>query len=339
MSRNARRWTLNAIQFLVTLAAVVWVVRLIPFKDEVRTVNGIAEVARPGLFTLLKNTEVAPYAAMVLFLSLPVFLLALRWWLLLRGHGFDFPLRRIFFVTYAGAFFNNFMPGSMGGDLTKVLLASAGEDRKATIAGTVILDRLIGLAVMILLGALCITPFLDRLSDRRLAWGVYALAGGMLLAYAVYFSPPFRWLLRRLPFQKVVADLDVVFRAAWDRKRLVLAAAGLSVLAQGTAILAIYGIARAMGLQGAALWMFFVFEPVIFIITALPISVGGWGVQEAVYRELFGAFGGVSPDGAVALSILYKLSSILVSLPGGLLFGAGATRKRALDPQGPSDPV
>lgn len=339
VSPKARRWTLNAVQLLVTFVAIGWVVRLIPFKDELKTVNGVVEVARPGLFTLLRNTDVPTYAAMVVFLSVPVLLLALRWWLLLRGHGFSFPLRRIFFVTYAGAFFNNFMPGSMGGDLTKVLLASAGEDRKAAIAGTVILDRLIGLGVMILLGALCITPFLDRLSDRRLAWGVYALAAVMLLAYALYFSPPFRWLLRRLPFQKVVADMDGVFRAAWDRKPLVLAAAGLSVLAQGTAILAIFGIAKAMGLQGAALWMFFAFEPVIFIITALPISVGGWGVQEAVYRELFGAFGGVSPDGAVALSILYKLSSILVSLPGGLLFGAGATRKRALDPQGPSHSV
>lgn len=334
MSPRTRRWALSSVQLLVTLAAILWVIRLIPFKDELKTVNGVSDVVRPGLFTLLKNTQVLPYALMVLFLSVPVFLLALRWWLLLRGHGFILPLRRIFFVTYAGAFFNNFMPGSMGGDLTKVLLATAGEDRKTAIMGTVILDRLVGLGVMILLGALCITPFLDRMADRRLAWGVYGLAGGMLLAYGLYFSPPFRWMLARLPFQRVVVELDGVFRAARDRKRLVLAAAGLSVLAQGTTILAIYGISKAMGLQGVALWMFFAFEPVIFIITALPISVGGWGVQEAAYRELFGGFGGVDPDGAVALSILYKLSCILISLPGGLLFGMGATRKRALDPQG-----
>jgi uncharacterized protein (TIRG00374 family) len=333
-----RRWLLG-LRWGVTAVAVVWVLRLVPFRDELRTVDGVAEVVRPGLFTLLKQTDPVLFTSMAAALLIPVFLMALRWWILLRGHGFAFPLSRIFFVTYAGTFFNNFLPGSVGGDLTKAVLTASGEERKAAIAGTVILDRLLGLAVMIVLGAVCITPFLDRMADRRLAAAVYFLAGAMLAGYLVYFSPLFRRILPRLPFQRVVAELDGVFRTAREGKGRVAAAAGLSVLAQASAILAIYGLGRAMGLQGAALWMFFAFEPVIFIVTALPISVGGWGVQEAVYRELFGGFGGVDPDGAVALSIVYKLSLILVSIPGGLLFGLGATRKRGMEPPAGTEPV
>jgi len=75
---------------------------------------------------------------------------------------------------------------------------------------------------------------------------------------------------------------------------------------------------------------FFIFEPIIFIVTALPISIGGWGVQEFVYQRLFGDFGGMDPNHAIALSILYKLSLILMSIPGGLLFALGATRRRAV---------
>ena len=53
---------------------------------------------------------------MMAALLVPTLSLSVRWWMLLRGHGFQARLGQIFFVTYAGAFFNNFLPGSVGGD-------------------------------------------------------------------------------------------------------------------------------------------------------------------------------------------------------------------------------
>jgi hypothetical protein len=262
----------------------------------------------------------------------PQILLALRWWLLLKGHGFEAPLGQIFFVTYAGTFFNNFLPGAVGGDLTKAVLAASGETRKAAVAGTVILDRVIGLSVMILLGAASLTPqvgfYWSPLGDRRLVYLIYGLLGAMILGYAVYFSPPFRRLVGVLPFKKVVEELDGVFRAAREKKMLVAKAAAISLVAQIMGILIIFGLACAMGIPGLSVVKFFIFEPIIFIVTALPISIGGWGVQEYVYQRLFGDFGGMDPNHAIALSILYKLSLILMSIPGGLLFALGATRRR-----------
>ncbi|MFN3486850.1 MAG: lysylphosphatidylglycerol synthase domain-containing protein, partial [Planctomycetota bacterium] len=194
---------------------------------------------------------------------------------------------------------------------------------------TVLLDRLIGLGVMVLLGAVCLAPFLGRFPDFRLAGWVYGLAGGMGVAYAAYFNPRLRGLLRRrLPLEGVLRELDGVFRSVKERRGLVLTAAGLSALAQAGTILVTYGMARAMRIEGVPLWQFFVFEPIIFIVTSLPVSMGGWGVQELVYAELFGRLGGMDPSQAVALSVLYKLSLILVSIPGGVLFAAGAVRGR-----------
>jgi hypothetical protein len=200
------------------------------------------------------------------------------------------------------------------------------------VAGTVILDRVIGLAVMIVLGATCLTPYVGRFANKNLAYLVYGLLGAMVLGYLLYFSPPFRRLLGLLPFKKTIVELDSVFRAGQEKKKLVAQAAGLSFLAQAAGILVIYGLARAMGIPGIGLWMFFIFEPIIFIVTALPISVGGWGVQEFVYKETFGTFGGIDPNQAIALSVLYKLSLILVSIPGGLLFAMGATQRRREGP-------
>ena len=369
MSPRLRGWLVNLARIAVTLVAAVVVVRMIRWQDywaiqesptskptyrdrveisAVRPLTGsgfevswadgrksvVTEVVRrQGFLSLFDQTNKTLYFLMMAATLIPQLFLAVRWWLLLRGYGFDAPLGRIFFVTYAGSFFNNFLPGSVGGDLTKAILAASGETRKAAVAATVILDRLVGLGVMIVLGAVSLTPFLGKFHDRRIACLIYGLLGAMVVGSAVYFSPLFRRLVGILPFRKIVDELDGVFRSAKEKKALVAQAAGLSFLAQAGSILVIYGLARAMGIQGIGLWMFFIFEPIIFIVTALPISVGGWGVQEYIYGELFGGFGGVDPSQAIALSVLYKLTLILVSIPGGVLFALGAARRRKAPPE------
>lgn len=287
------------------------------------------EVVERGFLSILDRTDRRLYGLMLAALFVPFTLLALRWWLLLRGHGFSAPFGRVFFVNYAGIFFNHLLPGGVGGDLTKAVLAATGEERKAAVVATVLLDRLIGLAVLIVLGAACLLPYAGRFEDKRVVGLVYGLAGAALLAYLLYFNRRLRaWLGPRLPFAGVRAQLDGVFRSAKEHPRLMAAAAGLSLASQVVSILIIYGMARALGLDRTPLWMFFVFEPILFIVNAVPLTPGGWGVQEGAYAYLFGTFGGMSPAEAVALSLIYKVGMLLVSVPGGLLFALGATRRR-----------
>ncbi len=363
MTDRARRLLWNVLRVVLTAAFIFVVVRMIRFHDyaHIEGQGDTTEVAkveprggrvtlhwkdgrtsehaakdvseRPGFLTLFERTRKGLFFALMIAILVPIFGMAVRWWLLLRGHGFAVPLGRIFFVTYAGIFFNNFLPGSVGGDLARMVLASSGEDRKAAVVGTVLLDRVIGLAAMIVLGAGCLAPFAGRFEDRRLVHVVYGLLAAMLLAYLLYFNPFVRsWIRDRMPFrekiQKTVQELDGVFRSAKEKKGLVAQAALISVAAQAASILVIYGLSRAMGIRGAELWAFFVFEPIIFIVTAVPLSVGGWGVQEWAYAFLFGTFTGMDPSQAIALSVLYKLSLILVSVPGGVLFALGAARRR-----------
>lgn len=367
MSPKARRWLVNVLRIAVTAAAVIvvvkmirwddhWVVRALEGRDwtyeagRIRSVRPISkdlygvtwadgrETTHPyasrqqGFLSLFDRTNKPLFFTIMMGLLLPFLFISLRWWLLLRGHGFQARYGQVFFITYAGAFFNNFLPGSVGGDLTKAILAASGEERKAAIAATVILDRVIGLAVMIVLGAVCITPNVGKFwasGDRKLVYFIYGLAAAMVAGYLLYISPPFRRLVERLPFRKVTSELDGVFRAVHEKPKLVLASAGISLVSQIVLILVIYGLAMAMGVRGAELWMFFVFEPIIFITTAIPLSVGGWGVQEYIYEQLFSGFGGIEGNQAIALSILYKLSLILITIPGGLLFAMGATRRPA----------
>ncbi len=362
---KSRRWVWNLLRVAITAAALAVVVRTIEFRDHARLTNpsgrvstihrseyrkialleGVATVEwadgrttrqpalhvseHPGFFTLFDRLDKPLFFAMVASLIVPLVLVGTRWWLLLRAHGFAVPYGRVFLVSYAGAFFGHFLPGSVGGDVAKALLVSEGEERKAAAVGTVVLDRAVGLAAMIFLAAACAAPFAGRFEDRTPIYAIYGLAAAVVAAYVAYFNPPLRRFLReRLPFRDTLIELDGVFRSARERRPLLAAAAALSILSQAATIVIVYGLARAMGISGVPLWAFFVFEPVIFIITALPISLGGWGVQEGAYAYLFGTFAGMDKAEAVALSVLFKLSLILVTVPGGVLFALGAARRR-----------
>ncbi len=353
-SNGGRRWGWTLAQVALTVVAFAVISRFVHLRDLVKAddraparalevlpdgkvawADGTSgtyakvEVVERGFLSILDRTDKRLYVLLMLSLFGPFLLLAWRWWLLLRGHGFAASFGRVFLVNYAGIFFNHLLPGGVGGDLTKAVLASTGEERKAAVVATVLLDRLIGLGVLIALGAACLVPYAGRFEDKRVLWVVYGLAGAVLLAYLLYFNRALRaWLGPRLPFAGLRAQLDGVFRSAKEHPRLMAAAAGLSLLSQVVSILIIYGMARALGLDRTPLWMFFVFEPILFIVNAVPITPGGWGVQEGAYAYLFGTFGGMSPSEAVALSVLFKVGMLAASVPGGLLFALGATRRR-----------
>ncbi|MHC4606237.1 MAG: lysylphosphatidylglycerol synthase domain-containing protein, partial [Planctomycetota bacterium] len=64
----------------------------------------------------------------------------------MRWRWLSAPFGRVLCISFAGAFFNLFLPGAAGGDIAKAVLSARGEERKAAIVGTILLDRVIGLA-------------------------------------------------------------------------------------------------------------------------------------------------------------------------------------------------
>lgn len=53
-----------------------------------------------------------------------------------------------------------------------------------------------------------------------------------------------------------------------------------------------------------------------YIVTLIPLSIGGLGIQEMSITYLFSHFGGVSIQGAIVLATLTRMSYLLNSLPG-----------------------
>jgi uncharacterized protein (TIRG00374 family) len=289
---------------------------------------------QPGLLSVLKRARLWPAMLVIPLLAILYISQAARWRLLLRANGFDVPMGRAVRITWAGAFFNQILPGSVGGDVAKALIVAKGEGRKAAVFGTVLLDRLVGLATVVLIAGFAILPVLDRKEMIPVVGLIVAILAGGALGAAIYFNPgirrwgPARRLKDRLPLRRSIEEVDDVLKTMHHAPRTILAAVGLSAAGQVATILAIYALALSLGADRVPLSDYFVFEPIIFLVTALPISVGGWGVEQVAYAQLFG-MAGMAANTAIALSVLYKLSVLVIALPGGILFAAGATRRRS----------
>ncbi|HEU4339557.1 MAG TPA: lysylphosphatidylglycerol synthase transmembrane domain-containing protein [Planctomycetota bacterium] len=293
--------------------------------------------SRLGVVAIVKGVRPWPAILVVPLLLILFSVQALRWRLLLAANGFDLSMGRAFRVVWAGTFFNQILPGSVGGDVAKAMIVAKGEERKAAVFGTVLLDRLVGLMTVVVIAGLAVLPVIGRPELRPVVWLIVALIVGGFAGAAIYFNPAFRkWgfarrLKERLPFRRAIEEVDDVLKTMHHAPRTILAGAGLSAAGQAATIVAIFCLAQSLGATSVPLSDFFLLEPIIFLVTAVPVSVGGWGVEQVAYAKLFG-MAGMAATAAVALSVLYKLSVLVVALPGGVLFAAGATRREAGGP-------
>jgi uncharacterized protein (TIRG00374 family) len=289
----------------------------------------------PSFLTYLHNVDPLLFALGALCYFLTALIAGARWWWLLRVNGTDVSLWETLRYTWIGIFFNNVVPGATGGDVVKALyIMKRCPGHRVQVLVSVIVDRVLGLGSLALLGAVVVLFALDRFGDIAVAiWGVIA---GVGLLGLVAFSKRLRtvvrlkWLLDRLP-QRVGHVLRLVDQAVffyrghkWVIAASLLAGVGNHVIAVASVVL----IGQALGV-GMPTFEYFVLVPVINIVTAVPIGPNGWGVGELAYGWSFGRYGAVHLGGGrvaaemmatrgVALSVLYRLHTMLWSLLGGV---------------------
>ncbi len=87
-------------------------------------------------------------------------LVGLRWWLLLRTQSIFIGFWAAVKLHYLGLFYNNFMPGSVGGDLVRAWYITKHSDKWFEAALSVFVDRLIGLLSTLIIAAFFYSLFL-----------------------------------------------------------------------------------------------------------------------------------------------------------------------------------
>ena len=244
---------------------------------------------------------------------------ALRWHSIAAWLGIHAARRTMLIAYWRGITANTLLPGAnLGGDtLRAVHLHQAGHSL-ALAAASVLLDRLSGLWVLIVLSlsVSAVGQFSGALPASVLPWPAGATLLLTLLALA---APPLAWSLSaagRHLLPRKLANLLVTLHALPRPLSQYVKQLGWSAAVQLFSILAFACAGYGVGIDLPA-WEFVIAAGPIFILAAMPLSVGGWGTREAASALVLGLFG-VGREQAVAAAILYGLYAAVQGLAGGL---------------------
>jgi len=284
-------------------------------------------VATPGIesddfWNIVKNIEYKHLFFAVLCIFLSYFSGCLQWKLLLASQNVVMTYINLFRFYLTGCFFNNFMPGNVGGDLKKIYdIKRNSEETVGAAVSATFLDRLCGLYVLCGLALLVGVAFFWEDPNHK-----YFLLPSLIVflsfsfALCMLFSRRIGNLLfgKILPFLgKRALHLHGRFQA-FRTKRLFMQLFLLSMVTQSLRVISHYFCALSIGVDISISWYFY-YIPLIAIVSALPISIGGFGPRELLAASLFGRVG-VGAMEAVIMQLLAYGANLLVSLLGVVEF-------------------
>jgi uncharacterized protein (TIRG00374 family) len=225
-------------------------------------------------------------------------------------------------VYFTGCFFNNFMPGNVGGDLKKIydIKQNSKETIGAAVSATV-LDRLCGLYILCAFAfAVGVAFFWEDPNQKYFLLPSLLIFFVFSLVLCMLFSRRFGKLVfgKLFPFfGERVLHLHGRFQS-FRTKKLLAQVFAFSTVTQGLRVLSHYFCAMSIGVSIAVSWYFY-YIPLIAVISALPISIGGFGPRELTAKTLFARIGVGSMEAVIMQFLAYGVN-LLVSLLGAVNF-------------------
>lgn len=225
-------------------------------------------------------------------------ILAARWLILLRVHQIHISFYQAVKLTYLGLFYNNMMPGSVGGDLLKGWFITHHSDRARQLEAvvTVFVDRLTGLVTMIFIGTIA-GFFVGSelkigfgLQVRGLIWGILGI---FVFVAMVFLSRRIRGalmlsdLLERLPFAQKLQKIDSAVQLYRQHLQTMLLAMLITLVTQGLVIMAIWMVSQSLHLDNVRFVQCLAIMPIIWLISAAIPVPGGLGVMEYLFIPFF----------------------------------------------------
>ena len=220
-------------------------------------------------------------------------LTSLRWKILLKAQGVSTEYRRLFSYYFMAAFFNNFLPSTIGGDAVRAIESKRFTGNTATSVMVVIVERLTGLMALVLiaLAALIIKILEHSEQHRGISIFLAAAVTGFIVLIGILHpktAPGFLRLLQRIFPAKIHSKFEQAFASVatfYKKPAALLGALGVSVVFQFNMVVYYYLIARALH-QAPQVVDFMLKVPImIFLLMTVP-AINGLGVRTASFKGL-----------------------------------------------------
>lgn len=285
-----RRYLILVAQLLVSLGLLAWVIQHIAWRDVV-----LALARVHPLFLL--------WGGCLYYLG--ILLSCCKWRSTLQAEGVAAPYHRLVRWYLIGAFASNFLPSDVGGDVGRAVYASRYTGRVGAVTRSIVVERLSGFAILALF-----------------AWiGLIVIMGQVLIALLLLLGGIaallLGWLLhRRLP-ARMLKFVQTLARTVAPYRRQPRAAGKLLLLSIAFHLLSGYSVwAMLYAVQvNVPLAPVILVAAIANVVSALPITLSGWGVREAVVVSLLAPFG-VSATPVLAGIVLGRTLVLLSSLVG-----------------------
>ncbi len=312
---SSRGYALRLLITLLTFGAMLWWVGPREIASAFANVLWFWVIAR-----------IVPYAA-------SLWVQAARWKMFLGLEGITTDTNRLFLRIWMSRFFAQISPGSIGGDIFRVVESADFSSSRMAVARSVLLDRLVAFISLGLYTSIaCLTW-----SRWRMWSGLGSMAGfGVVISLSLLLMLASdlpgritRWAADRLRAGRIRTFFVQLAESLGDlgrRRGLLVGAALVTVLFNLTWATSSYFGFLALG-QTISPLLVITLIPIVYAVTVLPISLNGLGVSEGVFVVVFSA-AGMEPAAAAAVAILLRVTGLLMTGFGGLLFVVERRRSR-----------
>ena len=270
-----------------------------------------------SVFAIINGVELFWLAGALILQTVSTCTASLRWNMIMNR--LDFKESPAFYLKsyFQGAFFNQVMPGSIGGDAFKVInLGSKGYSKTESFYGVVI-DRGVGLASLLLLALLA--SFLG--GELFPAWLIQLIrlvsVGGLAGFVLVLYLHKLTWLSKVKIFRPAVRISEHMATVYRQPATLIIHAV-MSLAVHLLAVLSFWALAMAINME-VSLTTLLIAIPPSLLLTIIPISLAGWGVREGSMVGIL-MLAGLIKAQILSLSVLYGLLLIATGMPGAYLW-------------------
>ena len=249
---------------------------------------------------------------------------AWRWQVLLDFKKFIIPFGRTSVLYFIALFFNNLLPTTVGGDVMRVVYTM--KKRKADALAIVLVDRILGFVGLFVFALFAVLYLLIvKQQTEFLPFIVIGLVAIVFITYVFFSERAYSTLapiVQKITVLRVGERLNRLheaateFGGAWRPISLCILH---SIIIQALLALAPFFVLLAMGNFEVGILPFFIYVPIINVVSMIPISLNALGVREYFYVLLF-ARAGVAGETSLAVSLVSFFLLFLLSLTGGIFF-------------------
>jgi glycosyltransferase 2 family protein len=306
---NIPSWFWTLIRVIVSTGLIVWLVFHYNWGEVLTALIHVpAYVLAIGLIFLFASQAVT----------------ARRLQVLLAGQTIELNYLYVLKLNFAGLFASNYLPSTIGGDAFKLILLARDGARKTIAATSIAADRLISVASMVfffpsIYSLIGLFRVRIGLPDLKITIAASALLL-VLLVLALFIYRKKDLVTNNLPSWAkslliITSDIKEIANIWFAKPQTILMVIFLSISSFLCSFFATWLLLSwGLGIKIQPVeWI--AISVLVYLITILPISVNGLGLQETGFVYLLSQFG-AAPERSLTFALLIRLLTMAVSLPG-----------------------